>query len=930
MSRLVYIFIFSILTACVAAPPEQRSIADLKDKPPVIALESKPRIDTNPALSRYRDFLKETADDATYREALRRLADLELEAAEKAKDAAASMASGQAEAQDAIDLYEKYLRKYEGDDNNERVLYQLAKAYDLTGQLEKSLAALERLLREYPRGVYAEEALFRSGEMHFSLRETSEAEQDFRTIVEKYPDSIFYERSLYMDGWSLYLDNHYPEALKTFFKLLDRKVGERDLVGAALGANLSRADRELLDDSLKVICFSLSYLGDTGRGDNIFASLADRPYESLIYRRLGEFYLDKGRFGDAAKTFLGLAQRNPDHVLAPLFHQYAINAYRAGGFGDLFLGAKSQFVALYGVDSRYWQTHDEAGHNVIRPYLEEDIKDLASHFHSAAQRSNTAKDFDVAIKWYKEYLKTFPSGAKAAEMNFLLAECLHDAKRYSEAITEYERTAYQYDLHKTSAEAGYAALLGYWQVLPDLPEVSKTEWRRKTIESSLRFSERFPEDNRVNSVLAKATEELYAMHDYAGTIEAARRLLNRPFHKNDDTRSNIWIILGHAQFETSDYVNAEQAYQAALGLLPDKDPRKAGLIENLAASIYKQGEQHHAEGDLKAAIASFLRIEKAAPTSSIALTAQYDAAALLIELENWPTATSILEGLRGRGLADNRLRIGVIEKLVFVYMKTGQKRLAAHEMEALAATYTDDPRRKDIIWEAATLYQSLDEKKDAIRLYERYIDEFPTTVTDAIEARYQLSILYDQLGKSDKSLYWSQEIIEADRTAGARRTERTRHLAGDASLRLAQPPLKAYQSVKLVLPLKKSLNVKKKLMERVIAIYKKALEYHIAEVTTAATYQLGSIYSQFAKAIMSSDRPRGLSKDELDQYDILLEEQAFGFEEKAIKLHEANLRHISDGIYDSWIKDSLRALAALYPIRYAKTEQSEAFFDVSQ
>jgi cellulose synthase operon protein C len=61
-----------------------------------------------------------------------------------------------------------------------------------------------------------------------------------------------------------------------------------------------------------------------------------------------------------------------------------------------------------------------------------------------------------------------------------------------------------------------------------------------------------------------------------------------------------------------------------------------------------------------------------------------------------------------------------------------------------------------------------------------------------------------------------------------------------------------------------------------------------------------------------------------------LEDQSYMFQEKAIQLYEANIKHIADGIYDKWIKDSLESLAVLYPVRYAKTEESEAFFDATQ
>ena len=146
---------------------------------------------------------------------------------------------------------------------------------------------------------------------------------------------------------------------------------------------------------------------------------------------------------------------------------------------------------------------------------------------------------------------------------------------------------------------------------------------------------------------------------------------------------------------------------------------------------------------------------------------------------------------------------------------------------------------------------------------------------------------------------------------------------------IAQSLMKDFRNAKLTLPLKKSLKIKKALMEKAIAIYKNALEYQVAEVSTAATYQLGSIYDHFSKAILASDRPPGLSAAELDQYNILLEDQSYLFQEKAIGLYETNLGHIGDGIYDDWIKNSLKALADLYPLRYAKTEESELYFDAS-
>jgi len=112
-------------------------------------------------------------------------------------------------------------------------------------------------------------------------------------------------------------------------------------------------------------------------------------------------------------------------------------------------------------------------------------------------------------------------------------------------------------------------------------------------------------------------------------------------------------------------------------------------------------------------------------------------------------------------------------------------------------------------------------------------------------------------------------------------------------------------------------------MEDVLSAYTAAADYGIAEVTTAATYRLGEVYEQFSEDLMESDRPNNLEADALEQYEILLEEQAYPFEEKAIDLYKANTDRAADGVYDEWVRRSFNRLAGLMPARYAKKERSE-------
>ena len=105
-------------------------------------------------------------------------------------------------------------------------------------------------------------------------------------------------------------------------------------------------------------------------------------------------------------------------------------------------------------------------------------------------------------------------------------------------------------------------------------------------------------------------------------------------------------------------------------------------------------------------------------------------------------------------------------------------------------------------------------------------------------------------------------------------------------------------------------------------------DYRVASFSTQSTYETAQVYRQLASDLMSSQRPKGLDELALEQYEILLEEQAYPFEDQAIALLEANATLTSQGLYDQWIEQSLATLRQLLPGRYNKLETIAGDADV--
>jgi len=915
-----------LLSACKITEPTINKLGDrdIDLKEPVIS-----KIDKAQVVERYRQFVEIAKGSPLYGEAMRRLADLQLEHGEERNlsDRPREVDAGRTQMGQAIKLYTAYLVTYPKQSDNDLILYQLAKAYNLNGNTKNALLTLNRLADDFPESRYIEETQFRRGEMLFALHNYVDAGNAYNVVVDGFPNSLYFEKSLYKYGWALYKQNKYKASQLAYLRYLDRKYKQGKFGQAELAKDLPRVEKELLQDTFRVFSLAFTYQDGAKSVKKFFSENGHRAYEPLVYGSLGSLYLKKERLTDGADTYMAFVDQNPQSLYAPRFHTEAIKAYQKGGFSQLVLSAKAEFVQRYGVDSQYWKGHSKQDRLEIQPYLTLHIRELANHYHSLARKTKKPGDFQKAASWYAAYLRSFPLDKDAPGINFLLAETLFDGQRYKMAIVEFEKTAYQYPQHEKSAEAGYATLLAYNKLDKKLPQQQKATWRQKAITSSLKFCAQFPTDKRVPAVLVKTSEELYALKSYQRASDIAEQYLRRKNKKSRKLHLTALTVYGHSQFGLKHYVASEKAYKQILNATAKKDKQYTVIAERLAASIYKQGEQARDKGDSKMASYQFLRVASTVPGAAVAATASYDAAALLIKAGQYRPAANVLENFRKKYPKGHKLQAGVTEKLAVVYSKTGQGAKAAGEMLALAAASGDVKYQRETLWQAADLYEKSKEPQKALKIFKQYVKKYPSPLEPAMEARHHIAEYYRKSNNPRDWGHWLSDMVKADAKGGKQRTFRTSYLAADAVLHLATPYQNAYKQAKLTVPLKKSLKKKKKLMQQTIKAYERAMQYQVAEVTTSATYQIAEVYHEFARSLMTSERPRKLSGEDLEQYEMLLEEQSYPFEEKAIDIHTANLEHMKDGIFDKWVKSSLEIMQELQPGRYAKNEKIQTYVE---
>jgi len=911
----------------------------------IVTLESleKRKIKVNPqdlpsankedAEKRYSEFAKSTSDQQLRAVAMERLADIQLESSQTKKYKQADLKEEENRARQrstAVDdsklgdyanvakQYEKLIKRYPNSKDNEKLYYQLARAYDLSGQPTKSLEVLSRLMKEFPENKHAEEVQFRRGEIYFSQNKYKEAEHAYGYVLSN-KDSPFYRRAIYKHGWSLFKLNRLQQSRYSFYKLLDLHFS-----GGRQYDKLSRTERELVDDTFRVVSLTYAFESGVDTLKEFSKTYGQRRYEHRIYRELGNLYMKQERFEDASKVFATYAEVYPNSREAPLFLVEVIKIYEKGGFPKKLSIAKADLVTRYSISKPFWSRHDRALFDELSPYIKANLEELATHYHAQAQKTKKPSDYGIAAHWYREYVDSFPADAKTPHMNFLLAEDLMESKEYEAAAKEYEKTAFSYGEHKDRAEAGYAVLLTHQKILASKKGDEYLAKRHETVNIALKFAEAFPNDKRTTAVMLKAAEDLVELKRLGEASTVAQKLIesNRKKKLDKKTLGAAWAVVATAEFDLGNFEKAEQASLAILknNLAESKDMKTH--VERLAAAIYKQGETAKQAGDYSKAADHFLRIGSVAPTASIRSNAEYDAAAVMAEAGDWKRTIEILKGFI-RNYPDHKFYNGATEKLAFAYEKDNNWSAAAATYDKLYGGEKNPERKKEMLWQMAEFYEKSDDGRNALRIYERYVGEFPEPIEQAMEARQKIADYYKKFGDADQRKKWLETIVVTNNKGKS--TERTQFLAAKASLELAEPTFQTYRGIHLVQPLKKNLKKKKDAMKEVIDAYTKAANYGVAEVTTASTYRIAEVYSDFSRGLFASERPKGLSSTELEQYDLLLEEQAFPFEEKAIEIHESNADRVKTGIYDEWVKKSLIALRKLQPVRYAKLERSELF-----
>ncbi|MBJ6137724.1 tetratricopeptide repeat protein [Marinobacter litoralis] len=886
----------------------------LRDMRPVfLTFETRPLPAISPAevARRYQKLFEDSDEPEVRIDALNRLNNIR---DRSGQDIGFSQAKEAEIYQDILGSYESILSRGSFSGRLDELLYQMAKAHSLTGQHQESIQRLRQLVGLYPKSALVPEARFRIAEAEFSAGRYREAERGYQALLSAEPDSELATKASYMMGWSQFKQGNsgWERAATTFMTLLDQQLPDLDSSQPRHNSNL-----DMIEDSFRVLALMASRMDD----HQTLAHWLERREQSswfyLLYDRLADLHAVEGRYAQAVAVTNAFVGRYPVHESKPDFLEQKVVFWQMAGEPARARQAKAGFVAQYLLEEPYQQLPDNH-----RRRWQNYGRWLADFYYASGSTSQAGgKQGEAKHSWAKaaEYYEMLaPRTVTEGELMHLAGDARLLAGHDVQALSNFRRAAYGAH-YERAHEAGWAAITLLRKLVParvESPQTTRYQDALTEISSEeQRYSTTFEADDRVSDLRVDLANRWYALGDYESALGYAKKTLASA-SPNTEQQYAAWLVIARVQQHKREFGLAERAWRQALTLaetasqLSVSPHEQNDIRQQLAAAIYKQGEQAASEGKSTLAVAHFKRVINVLPGSELAIKSRFDAANTFLKSSEWLAAINELKMFR-RDYPDHPLAKQVTEKLVHSYQQSDQPLKAASEL-LTASSLLSDPWPNKL--RAAAIYHDAEQIERRNELYRKWLAVAPAAATASEHMQLQ-TMRYRLIESGVNDRVTLQELV-ASESQSQWHSEETLRWAADAALNLGARAADQFAAIALVHPLEETLVRKQAALERAQNYLLEAEAFAGETVATEVLFRRAELYRVLAADLMESEVPAELNELEAMQYQMLLEEEAYPLEEKAMELHTRNHQKITEQGYDKWIGQSLEALAAMHPGRY--------------
>lgn len=765
------------------------------------------------------------------------------------------------------------------------IRYVLGYALYEQGRRDSAVEVFEDLVKNYPASEYMGEVSFRLGEFYFETNQVEEARQAYARILND-PMSNFYENALYKLGWVYYKLGDLRQSLDMFIAVADRRWD-----------GSLKADG-LMDESVNCIIMTMGRFKEMEKVAGYLEPMRAREYTPLVLDRFGSSLVEQTRYDDAIFIYRFITSRFPDIPTAPFVYDSLADLYERTGNEKEALELKLEMARLFNPATRWYAEHYPGRSEKVDGLVSGALVDASKEFHIRGKKPGGNASLDSAIEGYGMFMEHFPGSKELNEITLLRAEALFDAGRYAEAAGQYEKAAAKYPAGPQRDEIIYSAFLSR-----ELQFNGSSEDREEPVLAADRLLSAYEDEVMKNPRLRSVVFRLSGMYGQTGDYGRARTSLAPLLSGKDSGEANR--AMAELYVKEGNLAEAEKIY-AVLA----RGPGAQAYGERLAVLRYMMAESMLKDGDRESAAAMFGKAYSTAEDSATGLAALVKLGSIHISRKDAAGIEDVARGLLKKYPATDPTLSFLVESGKALEETFPLKSAWLYASAASVARNSGD--RKRLTLASAALYGEFREHGKAAAALEAYLASQDVPPADSVAASYWLGRALVEAGEEKKGL----EILS--------RLASRMDAGGDipplrAAVFLLERKQRAYMDMALTQPFEEMFDKKIRALDSLVKEYTGVARSNAQEILPEVFYQMGSLMENFRDSITRSERPDGLSEEQLAEYSFLIEEKAYPYDEQAVKVYEKCVKLARKAtIYDKWTRNCYDRLAYLRPAIYRR------------
>lgn len=884
--------------------------------------------------------------------------------------------------QPSRDLFARVLKDYPWFGQYDLALYVDGFLAYEQGKQDEALARFDKILEKYPQSRFVPDAHMARAEALFNGKYDYAAALTEYEKVLTYKNSELYGLAMFKSAWCLWRLGRSDEAAKRFVNVFEITDAQGNRVSAVQRKQLDELQSEALKYLVEVFTEDekntaqdvygfLTKIGGDRFAGKVVRALAVQFYEQAHYDRGIEAYelllkLEPAS-PDAGKWVLEIAQGYSTVEDFPKLRATYDRAVTGCTVGSPW--AKTQG------DQAVVRETQAAIEKQLREHA------LQLHAKAQRDKTSRA-EFEGAAGLYGVYLSKFSGEKDAYQIAYYLAEIeFYHLDKQTDAATHYMAAARAIPKDQAEKEplktlrhdAIYNAIAALERVRfaelearkkqPQGSAFQETEADKKFAEALDLYAQLYPNDPALPELFFRQGRQYYDYGVYDSAVKIWGSLLEK-FPRSQYALAAGELILDSFN-RAKNYENIEtwaRRLKSAPAFAGEANQKKLDTL--IVQSVFKQGEQKSAAGEHLEAARAYLRAAKEFPKDARAAQACVNAELAAQKAGDTTTLKEAAQLVTGKDYRDKPESPMGAWIAATTFQSMGLFAESAEFHEAIASLsdrdhphYARFEHAKDAAYNAVVLRVATGEHDKAIANGNRYLKEHGFG-GDADEVVFQMGKAHQNAGRNKEAAdlyrrYLSRaknqdhrvqgyvllalalikngderEAEQALKTAVDIGKHRRGELGPDGKFAAARARylegervLAKFEKIQIsgdVKQLQSRLKQKAELLKQASTIFLDVVSLGVAEWTTAALYQIGRTYEQFAAALKDAPPPSGLSDADKEAYQSQIDEFVVPIEERSLDAYENGWKKaIELGIYNQWTAKMREALgrlnAELYP-----------------